>query len=161
MSKRARFLALAMATSSLLVAVPGAQAELRVGKSFRMDSDNSAFRGKDEIGLAVNPRNPNHVVATNAEYLNPRCEGSASFDGDSTWSPADTLAVPAPEPGGLPWAPPCSLIGDHLADYQYQTVAFGNGNNVYTAYGTRRVNGQAQGVMVAKSTDGGRNWDTA
>ncbi len=161
MTKRARFLALVMATSSLLVAVPGAQAQLRVGKNFQMNSDTSAFRGKDEVGLAVNPSNPNHVVAINAEYLNPRCEGTASFDGGSTWSPADTLAVPPAEAGGLPWAPACSLIGDHLADFQFQTVAFGSGQDVYTAYGTRRVNGQAQGVMLAKSTDGGRSWDTA
>ena len=71
MTKRARFLAVVMATGSLLVSVPGAQAEVRVSKNFPMNSDTRAFRGKDAVALAVNPRNPDHVVAINNEYLVP------------------------------------------------------------------------------------------
>ncbi|MDQ3647812.1 MAG: cell wall-binding repeat-containing protein, partial [Actinomycetota bacterium] len=154
MTKRAVVLAAAMAASILLVAVAGAQAEVRVGKNYRLKADDNGFRGKDAVALAVNPRNPNHVVQISNEYLAPNCEGTASFDGGVTWSTADEL--PAPDP----FAPACSLIGDHLAESQYQTVAFGSGQNVYAAYATRN-NILGQSIILGKSTDGGRTWTTA
>ena len=167
MTKRARLLAVAMATSSLLVAVPGAQAELRISKNFPMNNDTRAFRGKDAVGLGVNPANPNHIVAVNNEYLVPNCEGSASFNGGATWSNADELSLPPQPAGTQQYARACNAVGDHAGESQYQTVAFGNGQNVYTAYVTRPLNATGvpesdrSVVMLAKSTDGGRNWNTA
>ncbi|MGH8571620.1 MAG: hypothetical protein ACREX8_03465, partial [Gammaproteobacteria bacterium] len=163
MTKRARFLAAAVAASSLLVAVPGAQAEVRVGKNYRLNSDSNAFRGKDAPALGVNPSNPNHVVQVANEYLGPICEGTASFDGGATWSTADPLPVP-PAGGGQPFLPACSTVGDHAGESMFQTVGFGSGQDVYVAYASRRQAGtsfEQQSIIVAKSTDGGRDWTTA
>src|SRR4051794_15605435 len=154
MTKRARFLAAAVAASSLLAVVPGAQAEVKVSKNYRLANDSNAFRGKDAVALAVNPNNANHVVEIDNEYLAPDCEGTRSTDGGNTWS----TAVPLPVPAGF--APACSLIGNHLAESQYQTVAFGSGNNVYAAYATRKLD-QGQSIILGKSTDGGLTWSSS
>ncbi|MDQ6848680.1 MAG: cell wall-binding repeat-containing protein [Actinomycetota bacterium] len=156
----------AVAAGSLLGAVPGAQADLRVGSNFRLNSDSNAFRGKDQVSLAVDPGNPNHIVEVNANYLTQECEGTTSFDGGNTWTTAVPLRNPAPGAGEQPFAPSC-LAGPHLAENIFQTVRFGSGQNVYVAYRlprTSTVNAsgyQGASVLVAKSTDGGQTWQTS
>ena len=78
--------AVTAAGTSLGVA-PGAGAELRVGENYRLTSDKEPFRGKDQVALAVNPRNPRHIVEVHANYLTEDCEFTASFDGGVTWRP--------------------------------------------------------------------------
>src|SRR5688572_13057806 len=102
-ARTARRLSLAVIGSiALFGATPAAQADLRVDNNQRLPADSSPFRGKDQPGLAVNPNNPKHIVATNSDYLNEDCEASASFDGGATWSDSFTLQPPA---GGTPFMP--------------------------------------------------------
>ena len=165
MSTRATILAAAIAAGSLLVGiVPAAQAELRVSENYRLGSDPAPFRGKDAVALAANPRNPQHIVEVNANYLSQECESTVSLDGGNTWSAATPLRPPAG--GGEPFVPTCRA-SDHLADFTYQTVEFGSGENVYVAINTpRRAAGAGTGeqgasILVAKSVDGGRTFGPA
>jgi len=107
----------AVAAGSLAATVPAAQAELRVGKNYRMNADTTPFRAKDQVALAVNPGNPQHVVAVNADYLSQDCEHSVSIDGGATWTTAQPFAT---RPG---YKPTCRIAGQR-ADSTYQTVAF-------------------------------------
>ena len=149
---------------ALLGLVPAAQAELRVSKNYRLVSDPSAFRFKDMPAIAVNPNNPNHVVQVNANNLTQDCEGTASFDGGTTWSAAQPFALPPTEPGTGGWGQSCRVTS-HAAEAMYQTVAFGSGQNVYATYITPQLATggaeQTQAVVVVRSTDGGRTWTNA
>jgi len=165
--RRALILAAVAGVGSSLAFAPGAAAELRVGKNFRMSSDLSGTRGKDQLGMAVNPNNPQHIVAVHANYLTEDCEGTRSLDGGQTWSPAVPFPVPAASAGapedpniGLAFKPSCR-ISDHLAEQMYQTVAFGSGQDVYATYVTTRATPQGETssyTIVVKSTDGGLTW---
>src|SRR5215212_8986924 len=77
----------------VLALVPAASdAAVRVGANYRLNGDTCAFRGKDQLALAVNPANPQHVVATFANYLTENCEATASFDGGANWAEPVALA---------------------------------------------------------------------
>ncbi len=143
-----------------LAVIPAAQAEVRVGQNYRLASDPSPFRGKDQVALAVDPSNPNHIVETNANYLTESCEATASFDGGATWSAAATLVPPSVTPN--PFQPSCR-ISNHLGETMFQTVAFGTGQNVYATSITPRKAGIPSGeegasTLIFKSTDGGVTW---
>jgi hypothetical protein len=161
---RAFGLAVVSAAIGLLGLVPaGAGAAVRVGQNYRLNSDPSAFRGKDQVALAVDPGNPQHIVEVNANYLTENCEATASFDGGVHWSPAFAFHPPAPGPGQQPWVRGVSCrIGNHLGETMFQSVAFGKGQNVYATSITARLatGGGEQGAstLVYKSTDGGRTW---
>ncbi len=157
-----RRLSLAVVTAAVAVLglVPSAQAEVRVGQNYRLNSDPSPFRGKDQVALAVDPGNPQHIVSTNANYLTDSCEATTSFDGGATWSDAVTLLPPDPTGAEMPFQPSCR-ISNHLGETMFQTVAFGNGQNVYASSITPRTapNGeQGASTLIYKSTDGGRTW---
>jgi|GEM_PF-1233268 len=143
---------MATAAVGVLGFLPSAQAEVRVGQNYRLSSDSSPFRGKDQVALAVDPANPQHIVEINEEILVQRCEGTASFDGGVTWSAAAPISAPTPFGAELPFAQTCQM---------YQTVAFGSGQNVYaTSVAPRTALGvdQRNSALVYRSTDGGRTW---
>ena len=141
-------------------AVPAAQADLRVGKNQRLSADSSPFRGKDQVGLAVNPANPRHVVATNVNFLDEHCEASASFDGGETWTAAFPLQPPTGPAIGDPFMPTCR-VSNHAGESMFQGVTFGSGANVYATSITPRAPGgveQGATALVYKSTNGGVTW---
>jgi len=152
--KRALILA-AVSAISMLGVVPAAQAELRVGKNYRLNSDPNAVRGQDQIGLAVNPANPNHIVEVHANYLTEHCEHSVSRDGGANWEAVENFTVP-PTINNTS----CRVPG-HAADQMYQrNIAFGSGQNVYVVYVTARVDpattrDEGSSVLLARSTNGG------
>jgi len=152
-------LAVTCGVAGTVFAVPAASAEVRVSANQRVASDPSAFRGKDQVSLAVNPTNPNHVVAVNVNYFTDACEATASFDGGSTWSSATELKVPAVAVGN-PFLPSCR-VSNHAGESLFQGVMFGTGNNVYaTAITPRSAGGTEEGAtaLLYKSTDGGVTW---
>jgi putative cell wall-binding protein len=163
-ARQARRLSLAViaGVAALAGAVPAAQAALRVTQNYRLASDSNAFRGKDQVALAVDPSNRQHIVATNANYLTEECEATTSFDGGATWSEAFPLQSP-PSGVGLPFLPSCR-ISNHLGESMFQTVAFGTGQNVYAVSITPRssiatANGEeGASAIVYKSTNGGLSW---
>jgi putative cell wall-binding protein len=154
-------LAVIAGTIALVGLVPAAQADLRVGQNYRLASDSNPFRGKDQVALAVDPANRQHIVATNANYLTEDCEATTSFDGGKTWSEAVPLQSP-PAGIGLPFLPSCR-ISNHLGESMFQTVAFGSGQSVYAVSITPRSAVSAAGeegasAIVYKSTNGGLSW---
>jgi hypothetical protein len=94
MKRTASLAAIAVTVLSVGLAAT-AQAQVRVGPNFRLDSDPSNFRGRDMLGIAVSRTNPQHVVEINANYLDLYCEASRSLDGGTTWSRAVPLRAPA------------------------------------------------------------------
>ncbi len=166
MIKRASIVVAAFAAVSLAGLVPAAQAALRVGENYRLASDSSPFRGKDAAALAVDPGNPQHIVEVDANYLSQECEYTVSRNGGSTWSAAITFKTPAPAAGEQPFLSTCGR-GNHLSDHAFQSVAFGSGQNVYTAFAVPRAIAGAperesgMSVLVAKSANGGRTFAPA
>ncbi|MDQ3716886.1 MAG: cell wall-binding repeat-containing protein, partial [Actinomycetota bacterium] len=147
--KRKLSLAAVAATAGALGFTPGAQAEVRVSENFRVTSDANAFRGKDQVALAINPTNAQHIVEVNENKLTQECEGTRSLDGGATWS--DAAVLPLPD-GGLPFAQICRTS---------QTIEFGSGQNVYATSAAPRVSStgpQANSTLLYKSTDGGLTW---
>ena len=67
--KRGLRLAVFAAGLTILGGTPAAQADVRVSKNQRISSDASPFRGTDQVNLAVNPTNPQHVVAGHVNFL--------------------------------------------------------------------------------------------
>ena len=142
---------LVLSATAVLGLAPAAQAEVRVSPNYRLAADKAPFRFQDQPGLAVNPNNPNHVVAVNANYLDSDCETSVSTDGGSTWSPPVSLRPPT----GQNFRQWChNTVGTN------QIVEFGTGQNVYTAVSAQRdVPGigflEDAAALLYKSTDGG------
>ena len=158
MFKRFIGIALIATTAGLagIVPAPAQAQQTRVSPNFKLASDPSAFRGRDGVGLAVNPNNPQHIVAVHTNYLESTCEASASFDGGATWSTAFALAPP--DPVGFSFPPICN---SSFGASQY--VEFGSGQSVYTAAVMQRREdtigfAQDASAMVFKSNDGGVTW---
>jgi len=152
--KRRLSLAAIAAAAGVLGFSPSAQAQMRVGENFRVTSDANAFRGKDQVALAINPTNAQHIVEVNENKLTQQCEGTRSLDGGATWSEA--VVLPTSAPGSAPaFAQTCRMS---------QTIEFGNGQNVYAISAAPRLNpdgtNQATSTLVYKSTDGGLTWQT-
>ena len=133
-------------------AAPAAPAGSRVSPNYNLNSDPSAFRGRDQIGLAVNRTNPDHVVAINANYLDLECEASVSMDAGATWSEAVPLLPPVPALGEAPFSKRCNF---------HQSVQFGSGQNVYAVVTASRTAPALPdaAVLVYKSADGGVTWE--
>jgi hypothetical protein len=106
---------------------------------------------QNEPSIAVNPQDPNHVVASSNDYRLREFGGDVhpgyyvSFDGGLTWvgdGVIDLSPIPQAEAGG----DPAMTIHDY--------------NNVYFAYiAFHRTLDDVGGVYVSKSTDGGLTWD--
>ena len=141
-----------VAVVGLLGTAPSSQAAVRVDQNYRLNSDSSPFRGKDQPAFAVNPANPQHIVAVNEEILEQRCESTVSFDGGASWSAATPITPPAPVGPELPFTQTCQM---------YQTLAWGSGNNVYATSAASRTaptGDQRPSALLYKSTDGGVTW---
>ncbi len=142
----------------LMLAAPVAQATVAVGPNYRMGNDLTPGRGKDAVGLAVDPRNPRHIVEVNADWTVGQCEYHVSFDGGRTWR-GGQLRVPV----GFNSAVPCS-VGHHLAAAMYAGIAYGSRGNVYATFvSPKPVPGVEGGksLFVAVSRNGGRTFHTA
>lgn len=70
----------------LLLGASAAQARISVSPNFRMNTPLIPGRGKDSVGMAVDPRNPRHIVEVNADWEVGQCEHHVSFDGGLTWT---------------------------------------------------------------------------
>jgi len=160
-ARSARTLSLALLAGSAALAggVPAAQADLRVSQNYRLASDANPFRGSDQVALAVDPSNSQHLVETNANYLSEQCEATTSFDGGVTWSDAFSLSPPAAGIG-LPFLPSCR-ISNHAGESMFQSVTFGSGQNVYATSITPRsttTGEEGATAIIYKSTNGGLTW---
>lgn len=111
-----------------------------------------AFAQAVEASIAVNPKNPDNIIATFVNFDETKLQADtitcASFDGGATWTCDQT-----PNPDHL-------VLGD-------PSVAFGPDGTAYHAFLPlaglleARPNRAYSGVHVATSSDGGRSWNDA
>lgn len=130
-------------------------------------ADPDPLRGIDIPAVAADPADPRHIVMANANLLTGNCEARVTFDGGASW---DVTILKAPE-GFL--SPPCRALDSSGYPHMNQAVAFGTGQNVYTVFtaskgpyqtfanASLRDQGQADSIVVVRSTDGGRTFGTA
>src|SRR5215203_5167805 len=149
-------LALGVLLSGGLASTAGA--DVRVGKNRPLLPDANPVHARDAVGLAVNPRNPKHLVAVYTDLTTMHCEVATSFNGGRRWRRTRLKA-----PAG--YVSPACTVGRHLSALLDQSIAFGKGRNVYTTFSSAIVDaqGEPQGksVLVAHSRDGGRSFGTA
>jgi len=150
--------ALVAASALLSGGLPSAAgADVRVSPNRPLLPDSSPVYGRDSVGLAVNPRDEDHIVAVYTDLDTFDCEVATSFDGGQKWR---STRLKAP-PGYV--SPPCT-VGRHLSALLDQSIAFGSGRNVYTTFSSPIVDatGEPQGksVLVARSRNGGRSFRT-
>src|SRR5215210_1162709 len=149
-------LALAVVLSGGLASPAGA--DVRVGKNYPLLPDANPVYARDSVGLAVDPRDPKHLVAVYTDLTTLHCEVASSFDAGRKWRRVRLKA-----PAG--YVSPACTVGRHLSALLDQSIVFGRGQNVYTTFSSAVVDaaGEPQGksVMVAHSTNGGRTFGTA
>lgn len=119
---------------------------------------NNGNQGQHETWMAINPTNPNNLIATSNDNRALSSSGSGwimyasySKDGGKTWEesrtpPANGLLFTV-SGGGTIFDP--IIFFDHLGD-------------AYYFYGFTETGEDAKeknGIFVAKSTDGGETWD--
>ena len=128
---------------------------MRVGPNFPLLPTSEPIYGRDAVGLDVNPKNPDNIVAIYSDYQSLWCEVAVTFDGGHKWH-RSRLKAPA---GFI--TPPCT-VGNHLANFIDGSIAFGKSNRVYVTFasGILDAQGDSQGksVLVARSNDGGRTF---
>ena len=166
----ARLLLLFCGVVLAAVAPSAASGETGGGKvtaNARVGADNpDPFRGGDIPAVAADPGDPRHIVMVNDNFITGDCEFRVSFDGGGNWE-AGKLKAPA----GFS-TPPCRTLSSGGYPHVNQSVAFGTGQKVYTVFdspkGPQQVygapsfgQGQADSVLVARSPDGGRTFNTA
>lgn len=135
---------------------PSPKSPLRVGANYPLSFPASLpIYGRDAVGLAVNPRDPKHIVAMYSDYKTLWCEVVVSTNSGRTWR-RSRLKAP---PGFI--SPPCT-VGSHLANFVDGGIAFGKGNNVYATFATGVLDEQGdsrgKSVLVARSDNGGRSF---
>ena len=148
--------AAAAQSSQAAQSASSASSPLRVGTNYPLTFPGAIpIYGRDAVGLAVNPRNPRHIVAIYSDYKTLWCEVVVSTNQGRTWR-RSRLKAPA---GFI--SPPCT-VGNHLANFTDGGIAFGSGNSVYATFATGRTDDQGdsvgKSVLVAKSTNGGRTF---
>ncbi|MDQ3895811.1 MAG: glycoside hydrolase [Actinomycetota bacterium] len=133
----------------------------------RVGADASdPLRGADIPAVAADPADPRHLVLVNQNFVTGECEAHVSFDGGGSW---ETSKLKAPD-GFL--SPPCRTLDSGGYPRMNQSVAFGTGQSVYTVFDSpkgpqqtftnaSRDQGQADSVLVAKSSDGGKTFGVA
>lgn len=125
-----------------------------MGENCRIGNDQRVGRLTDIPGIAVNPADPNHIVAVSEDFINRHCEHHVSFDAGATWETGQLRA-----PDRFP-SPPCPVFDSGGYGHMDGSVAFGSGSNVYTVFSSiRKMEGDT--ALVARSTDGRRTFGVA
>ncbi|HET9228576.1 MAG TPA: sialidase family protein [Thermoanaerobaculia bacterium] len=114
----------------------------------------SETRFEREPHAAVNPKDPDHIVAAwiSASQTGTAIQAAASFDGGRSWTPPVTLPINACSGGPFDFLPRASD----------PWVAFGPEGRAYvSAIGFQPTDDldEAGAVLVVSTPDGGRTWD--
>jgi hypothetical protein len=113
--------------------------------------DNSANNARSESSVAINPNNPNQIVAAskkfaNIETYNFTLATEYSADGGNTWQASPELILPE---GATVMTDP--------------TLAWDDSNNVFLVglTGNNPPTWNVIGIVIYKSSDGGVTWSAA
>jgi hypothetical protein len=113
-------------------------------------------RGYEGPSVAVNPKDENHVIVTDANMLAAHCGWHVTFDRGREWTDG-VFQMPAGYTG-------CHINGQsggHVPTGP-SGVSFGPSGTVYATFGSAdRDQGSRESVLLATSTDGGKNFRTA
>jgi hypothetical protein len=96
----------------------------------------------NELNIAVDPNDPDHMVASSNDYESCCDEFYTSFDGGKTWASGDISTVPADVTG----SDPVSVISKKTGTVFHASLNFAN-------------DGSFSDVVDSRSTDGGLTWD--
>ena len=130
------------------VSSPRPPPQVRVGPNYKLDSDSSPFRARDQIGLAVSRTNPQHVVAVNANYLDLTLRGQRELrrrrdlDRGGAARAAPAGHAPALLRSTSPSSSAPATTSTRSSPPPARTTAFG----------------RTPSVIVYRSTDGGMTW---
>jgi PKD repeat protein len=126
-------------------------ADVPIGPNVLCNQD-ATTQAQNEPSIAVNPTDPNHIIATSNDYrlrVEPPPEHDVragyyvSFDGGNTW-PGDGII-------DISTIPNTYAAGD-------PAIAIHDIHNVYYSYIAFNRSTDDGGVAVSKSTDGGLTW---
>jgi hypothetical protein len=113
-------------------------------------------RGYEGPSVAVDPKDENHIIVTDANMLAGQCGWHVTFDRGKSWTDG-TFQVPAGYTG-------CHInnqSGGHVPTGP-GGVGIGPSGTVYATFGSAdRSQGTRESVILATSTDGGKNFQTA
>lgn len=129
------------------------------GSALVVNVSNDAT-AQNETPLAVNPRNPDNLIAGNNDWnYNDGCGVNASFDGGKTWTktfPNGFL------PGITKYTDDPAVAGTGVYDFGGDpAVAFApDGTAYFTCFGYQGTPPYGVALLLSRSTDGGRTWLT-
>ncbi|HSH61586.1 MAG TPA: sialidase family protein [Acidimicrobiales bacterium] len=155
-------LAIPLVIGVLLVTASGAASQVgsqpRAEENRRLGNERANPRGRDAPGLAANPANPAHLVEVEFDVSRGRCAFNRSLDGGRSWASGSL-----PSPAGFPPAAagyPTPQCDGRFSQAMDGSVVFGSGQNVYTAFATRRNTDEGFSAVVSRSADGGASFIT-
>ena len=122
----------------------------------RAAEDPGLARGYEGPSVAVDPKDENHVVVTDAKMTAGHCTWHVTFDRGKEW-----IDGVFQEPEGYNGCKINGGAGGHVPTGP-GGVAFGPSGNVYATYGSahRELHGTRESVILGTSTDGGENFTT-
>ncbi len=141
----------ALVCAAVLVLVPAGAATTRVLTLANISNDAPDTNGDNEVDIAINPTNPQNLIAAWNDYGSGSCGLGYSADGGATWSTSWLRGV---NPAG----------GNPTFDYGAgdPSVGFLNDGTAIlscAAWGASRS--QPSAIYASRSTDGGRTWEPA
>lgn len=120
----------------------------------RAAANTAPARGYEGAYVAADPKNPDHVVVTDANMLEARCGWHTTLNRGKDWVDG-FFALPAGYRG-------CRLNGPAGGHVPNGSVAMAPSGNVYGVFGSLNPDeGAGDAILVAASTDGGRTFDQA
>jgi hypothetical protein len=128
---------------------------------------SSGDRDNNEPTVAINPTDPNNIVAAANDYNTPTgvpwCGYYTSFDGGETWT--EGMIRGFPQDSGVHTLTGFEGAGDPVlatnsnGDFFMAGIAFKRAGNPLNPIGFGLNLGRSSCVFVARSTDGGRTFD--
>ena|GEM_PF-996893 len=101
--------------------------------------------------FAIDPEDPLHLIGSAVDMRTQRCGVMESFDGGQTWESIES----SPSPDNYPL---CLMTNSHTTQGK---LAFGSDNRLYYALaGWDTQDGASRSILVGRSEDMGRSWQT-
>jgi hypothetical protein len=117
-------------------------------ENIQVTYDTSTSNARSESSVAINPNNPNQIVAASKKFANIE-----TYD--------FTLATEYSTDGGQTWdASPALILPDGATVMTDPTLAWDDSNNVFLVglTGNNPPTWDTIGIVIYKSTDGGMTW---
>src|SRR6266542_5788958 len=141
----------ALVCAAVLVLVPAGAATTRVLTLANISNDAPDTNGDNEVDIAINPTNPQNLIAAWNDYGSGSCGLGYSADGGATWSTSWLRGV---NPAG----------GNPTFDYGAGDPSVGflnDGTAILSCAAWGASKSQPSAIFASRSTDGGKTWQPA